>query len=151
MSETGKHTYGQILKSSAVVGGSSVMKIGLSIIRTKAMALLLGPAGVGIMGLYDQIYNLTLTIAGFGINTSGVRQIAESNGSGDTHRIARTVTTLRRVALLLGALGASLLVIFCRPISHLSFGTYENAGAVALLAAAVFFGAVSAGQTALVQ
>jgi PST family polysaccharide transporter len=115
------------------------------------MALLLGPAGVGIMGLYDQIYNLTQTIAGFGINTSGVRQIAEANGTGDTHRIARTVTTLRRVALLLGAIGALLLVIFCRPISKLSFGTYENAGSVALLAAAVFFGAVSAGQTALVQ
>ncbi len=127
------------------------MKIALSIVRTKAMAMLLGPSGVGLMGLYENIINLTQTVAGFGINTSGVRQIAEAAGTNDSHRIARTVTTLRRVALLLGAIGASLLVIFCRPISKLSFGTDENAGAVALLAAAVFFGAVSAGQNALVQ
>lgn len=148
---TAKHTYGQILKSSAVIGGSSLVKIGLGIVRTKAMALLLGPAGVGLLGLYGTIADLAQTIAGIGINSSGVRQIAEAVGTGDKRRIARTVTTLRRVALVLGALGALLLVVFCRPISRLSFGDSQHAAAVALLALAVFFGAVSGGQIALVQ
>jgi enterobacterial common antigen flippase len=146
-----QHTYGQILKSSAVIGGSSVVKIGLGIVRTKAMALLLGPAGVGLLGLYGTIADLAQTIAGVGINSSGVRQIAEAVGTGDTRCIARTVTTLRRVALLLGALGALLLVVFCRPIARLSFGDNQHAAPVALLALAVFFGAVSGGQIALVQ
>jgi antigen flippase len=151
VSDAGKHTYGQILKSSAVIGGSSAIKIGLGMVRTKAMALLLGPAGVGWMGLYENISNLAQTIAGVGINTSGVRQIAEAAGTGDTHRIARTVTTLRRVAVLLGAMGALLLVIFCRPVARFSFNDDQHAGAVALLAVAVFFGAVTGGQMALVQ
>jgi enterobacterial common antigen flippase len=146
-----KHTYGQILKSSAVIGGSSVVKIGLGIVRTKALAVLLGPAGVGLLGLYGTIADLAQTIAGVGINTSGVRQIAEAVGTGDNQCISRTVTTLRRVALLLGALGALLLVVFCRPVGRLSFGDDQHAGAVALLALAVFFGAVSGGQIALVQ
>ena len=98
-------TYGQILKSSAVIGGSSVVNIGLGIVRTKVMALLLGPAGVGLLGIYNSISDLARTVAGMGINSSGVRQIAEAVGTGDTERIARTVTTLRRVALLLGLLG----------------------------------------------
>ena len=100
-----QHTYGQILKSSALIGGSTVVNIGLGIVRTKAMAVLLGPAGVGLMGIYSSIADLARTIAGMGINSSGVRQIAEAAGTGDTERIARTVTTLRRVALLLGSGG----------------------------------------------
>ncbi|MGO8925732.1 MAG: O-antigen translocase [Limisphaerales bacterium] len=146
-----QHTYGEILKSSTLIGGASVLNIGLRMIRTKAMALILGPAGVGLLGLYGSIADLALTIAGMGINSSGVRQIAEAAGTGDTHRVARTVTTLRRVALLLGALGAVLLMALCYPVSWVSFGDYRHAGSVALLSLAVLFGAVSAGQMALVQ
>ena len=151
LSPVGRKTYGQILKSSALIGGSSVLNIGFSIVRTKAMALMLGPAGVGLLGLYWSIMDVVRAIGGMGINTSGVRQIAEAVGSGDTQRIARTVTTLRRVALVLGGLGALLLVIFCKPVSRLSFGDERHAGLVALLAVAVFFADVSAGQMAVVQ
>jgi len=144
-------SYGRILKSSALIGGSSILKIGLGIVRTKAMALILGPAGVGLLGLYGSIGDLAQSIAGMGINSSGVRQIAEAVGTGEADRIARTVTTLRRVAAVLGALGALLLVTFCAPVARLSFGDSRHAGAVALLGLAVFFGAVSGGQMALVQ
>jgi enterobacterial common antigen flippase len=147
----GKHTYGQILKSSALIGGSSILKIGIGIVRNKAMALLLGPAGVGLMGLYGLIVDLAQNIAGMGVNSSGVRQIAEAVGSGDDEKIARTALVLRRTAVLLGALGAALLVLFCRVISGWTFGSDGHAAAVAWLALAVFFGAVTAGQTALIQ
>ena len=48
-------------------------------IRAKAMAVLLGPAGFGLMGVYDSIINLAQSIAGLGINSSGVRQIAKQS------------------------------------------------------------------------
>jgi antigen flippase len=146
-----QHTYGQILKSSVLIGGSSVLNIGIGIVRTKAMAVLLGPAGFGLMGLYGSIADLAVSIAGMGVNSSGVRQIAEAAGSGDAKRIARTVTVLRRTAVLLGILGAGLLVVFCRQVSALTFGTDQHAGAVALLSLAVLFRLVAAGQGALVQ
>jgi antigen flippase len=146
-----KKTYGQILKSSALIGGSSVINIGLSVIRTKVMAVLLGPAGFGLFGLYGSILDLVRAIAGMGINTSGVRQIAEAVGSGDNQRIARTVTTLRWVAFILGALGGLMLVVLCKPVSHFSFGDFQHAGSVALLGVAVFFADVAAGQAAVVQ
>ncbi|MDB6064616.1 MAG: polysaccharide biosynthesis protein [Pedosphaera sp.] len=146
-----KNTYGQILKSSALIGSSSVLNVGFGIVRTKAMALLLGPMGVGLLGDYTAISDLVRTLAGMGVNTSGVRQIAEAAGTGDTQHLARTVIALRRVAVWSGALGALLLLIFCKPISRLTFMDDHHAGAVALLAIAVFFGDVSAGQGALVQ
>ena len=58
-----KHTYGQILKSLVLIGGSSVLNIGIGIIRTKAMAVLLGPAGFGLMGLYGSIADLAVSRA----------------------------------------------------------------------------------------
>ena len=146
-----KHTYGQILKSSALIGGSSVLKLGTGIVRTKAMAVLLAPSGIGLLGLYGSILDLAQSIAGMGVNSSGVRQIAEAVGSGDTERIARTALVLRRTAVVLGALGAALLVVFCRQVSSWNFGSSEHSAAIAWLALAVFFGAVASGQTALVQ
>ena len=151
LTTSGKKTYGQILKSSAIIGGSSAINIGLNIVRTKVMALLLGPAGFGLFGVYGAILDLVRAIGGMGINTSGVRQIAEADGSGDSIRLARTVTTLRRVAFVCGALGALLLVAFCKPVSQFSFGDVQHAGPLALLALAVFFADVSAGQAAVVQ
>jgi PST family polysaccharide transporter len=151
LSKDAKHSYGQILKSSALIGGSQVLSLGFRVIRTKAIAVLLGPTGVGLLGVFDGISDLTRTVAGLGINTSGVRQIAEAAGTGDAAHLARTVTTLRRVAFYSGAVGALLLLILCRPVALLTFGNDHHAGAVAMLALAVFFADVSQGQAALVQ
>jgi antigen flippase len=148
---TKKHTYGQILKSSAIIGGSSLLNIAIGIVRTKAMAMLLGPSGVGLMGLYASITDLMVNIVGMGINSSGVRQIAEAVGSGDTERIARTATVLRRVSIFLGLLGAVLLVIFAGPVSTFTFGNDQHTFAVTLLSLSVLFSTVSAGQGALIQ
>lgn len=144
-------SYNQILKSSAVIGGSQLLTIAIGVVRIKAMAVMLGPSGVGLAGLYGSIADLTVSIAGMGLNSSGVRQIAEANGSNDRERMARTAAVLRRASILFGALGAVLLAVFSWQASTLTFGSNEQAGAVALLSIAVFCRVVSAGQGALIQ
>ncbi len=134
-----------------MIGGSSVLNIGVGVIRTKAMALLLGPAGFGLMGLYSLVLSFAQSLASMGINSSGVRQIAEAVGSEDAGRIGRTAIVLRRTAVVIGALGAILLVTFSKQISQLTFGNTRHAGAVAMLSLAVFFLEVSGGQAALLQ
>src|SRR5438105_13164557 len=104
-------TYGEILRSSALIGGASALTVVIGIVRVKAMAVLLGPAGVGLLGLYNTIADLTRSVAAMGINSSGVRQLAEAVGTGDTARISRTVTVLRRTTIVLGVVGALLLAI----------------------------------------
>ncbi|MGH8490345.1 MAG: O-antigen translocase [Gammaproteobacteria bacterium] len=145
------HTYGQILKSSAVFGGSSLLTILIGIVRTKAMAVLLGPSGVGLLGIYGSIGDLACSIAGMGINSSGVRQIAAAVGAGDAEKIGRTAAVLLRTAILLGLLGAVLLATFSAQLSTWSFGSDQHAAAIALLSVAVFFRLVSDGQGALIQ
>src|SRR4029077_17941149 len=123
---TGSKTYGQILKSSALIGGSTVLASVFAVVRAKVMAVLLGPTGIGLWGVYNSIFDLTRSIAGLGVNTSGVRQIAEAVGSGDQQRIAVTVKTLRRVAFCSGALGALLLVGFSGLVSWWTFKDYQH-------------------------
>lgn len=147
----GKHTYAQILKSSALVGGSSVLSVAVNVVRAKAMALLLGPAGVGLVGLFSSILNLTHSVAGMGINQSGVRQIAEATGSAETERIARTAAVLQRTSMVLGILGAVALVVFRRTVSIWTFGTDAYSGSVALLSVGVLVWQISDGQAALIQ
>jgi PST family polysaccharide transporter len=134
-----------------LIGGSSALNIAIGIVRIKAMAVMLGPTGIALFGLYGSIANLTQNIAGMGINSSGVRQIAEATSSGDVERIARTTTVLRRTSVLLGVLGALALVVCSKQVSTLTFGNNQNAAAVSLLSLAVLFQLVSAGQAALIQ
>jgi PST family polysaccharide transporter len=144
-------TYGHILKSSALIGGSSVTNLLFGLVRAKVMAVLLGPAGVGLLGLYTSIVDLTYSLAGVGVNSSGVRQIAEAAGSGDTLRIAQTVAVVRRAAALLGIAGAVVLIALATPVSTLTFRSDAHAGAVALLSLVVLFRLIADGQTAVLQ
>jgi len=144
-------TYRQIVKSSGVIGAASLAGIALGIVRTKAIALILGPTGIGLMGLYGSIADVVQSVAGMGVSSSGVRQIAEAAGSGEEERIARTATALKWIAPLLGLMGALTLLLFSRRISLLTFGTKHHTQAVALLSLAVLFTTIAGGQAALVQ
>ncbi|ASY65989.1 hypothetical protein SJ05684_b50070 (plasmid) [Sinorhizobium sojae CCBAU 05684] len=150
-SSGGQETYTQILKSTALIGGSSLINVAFAIIRNKAMALLLGPAGVGLIGLYSSIADIAHAFAGVGIQASGVRQIAEAAGSGDTARVALTATILKRTSVVLGLLGALLLAAFAWPIAQFTFGDQGYAGGVALLSAAILLRLLADGQIALIQ
>ena len=71
-----RRSYAEILTSSMLVGGASAITIILGIVRTKALALMLGPAGIGMIGLYLSIADLTRSVASLGIGGSAVRQVA---------------------------------------------------------------------------
>lgn len=144
-------SYRQILSSSAWIGGASVLNLTIGIVRTKIMAVLLGPAGFGLMGMFTAIVDLVRAVAEMGINNSGVRQIADAAASGDAQRVARTATVLRRTSWALGIGGALLLLVFAGPIAELTFGDRTHVAAVALLSLAVLLRLVGDARAALVQ
>ena len=150
-SDSSKNSYAQILKSTALIGGSSAITILLGIVRTKFAAVFLGPFGIGLMGTYVTITGAILVFAGMGLGSSGIRQIAEAAASGDDVRIARSVLTVRRMAFVLGCLGVLLLVVLAAPISMETFGTRGETTALIALSVTVLLGAISAGQCALIQ
>ncbi|WP_082548827.1 O-antigen translocase [Rhizobacter sp. Root404] len=149
--DAASRSYVQILVSSVLIGGSSIVNVAISIVRTKLLAVMLGPAGFGLLASFTVIAEMARSWAALGISSSGVRQIAASNGTGDLQKIALTVVVMRRTALVLGVLGAVGLAFASRPVSQLTFGSEVQASAVALLGLVVFFRMMSDAQAALLQ
>lgn len=144
-------SYRQIFKSTALIGGTQVINILIGVIRTKVLAVLLGPSGIGLAGMYQAATGLLGTLTGFGIGSAGVRQIAEAAGSEDKLTIARTVKTLRLTSLISGLLGMALVLILCVPLTRATFGNKTYIFGVALMSLTLLFNGVSTGQTALLQ
>lgn len=146
-----QRSYRSILKSTSLIGGASVINILISMVRTKFVAILLGPTGVGLLGIYAQITTLISTATGMGISNSGVRQVAEAVGTEDDVKIARTVITLRRAAWLTGVLGMLVMIMFCASISRISFESENYAVWIAILGVTLPLSAVAAGQSCILR
>lgn len=141
----------RILKSTTIIGGSSVVNVVFRIVQTKAVAVLIGPSGVGLMGVFNTTLGLAGTLTGMGLATSGVRQIAEVASSGDEARIARMVTVFRRLTLFFGVLGSLLFFASRQLIAKITFGDDEYAAALGWLSIALLLTVVSRSQLTLIR
>ncbi len=146
------NSYRVALKSSAIIGGSGAVVALMNAFRAKGLAVLVGPSGIALFALYNSVVIMVVTIAAMGIATSGVRQIAEAIAEDEKRRIARVITTLRKNALCLGAVGAAILCLFSVPISRVTFSEERDyTGALVLLSICVFLTIISQCQQALLQ
>ena len=144
-------SYRQIFRSTALIGSAQVIYILAGIVRTKVLALLLGPAGMGLVGLYTTATGLIGTITGMGIGSSGVRQVAEAAAAKDENRISRTIIILRRASMGSGALGMLVVLVLCVPLNRLTFGNSRQTWGMALMSLTLLFVGISDGQMALLQ
>lgn len=141
----------EALKSTSIMGGATVIVMLIRMIRTKVLAIYLGPAGVGLEAIFDSVLGVTRTAVDLGVSTSGVRQIAAAVGSGDSQVITTTVITLRRVCLILGTVGAAALFLGREAVSLTAFGTTDHASDIGWLAIIPLLGGIAGGQGALLQ
>mgnify|MGYP000857318647 CR=1 FL=1 len=144
-------SYSQILKSTTIFGGSQLMVILIGIIRTKIVAMLLGTTGVGIIGIYYSVINMIRSAAGLGIDTAGVREVAEINSTGDETLLHKTVNRYNLWFLSTALIGLFLCIVFCYPISIWAFGNDRYTLAFAILSVCVFLAILTAGRSTLLQ
>ncbi|MBU1365484.1 MAG: O-antigen translocase [Gammaproteobacteria bacterium] len=143
--------YTQILKSSVIIGGAVGINLLLGAVRTKFAALLIGTAGVGLLTSFTTVQGLFSTLAGLGIQSSAVREIAASVAKGDEQAIGRTVLTLRRICWLTGLGGLLTISAISVPVSQMTFGSDQYTLDIAALGLIILFGNISGGQMALIQ
>jgi O-antigen/teichoic acid export membrane protein len=147
----GQSSHKQILKSTGILGGVQIVTILTRVLRNKIIAVLLGPMGVGIVGLYQSTLEMLRSATGFGLNFSAVRDIAEAAGGNDPQRISRTILILRRWVWFTGLLGMVCTLVFCKPLSRYAFGDESYAWGVAILSMTLLMDELSGGQLALLQ
>lgn len=85
-----KASYQQILKSTSIVGGATVASLVFGLIRGKILALLVGPAGIGLFGVLNVLFNTGTTVAGLNLQSTGVRQVGATPANSPERARAKT-------------------------------------------------------------
>lgn len=144
-------SYRQIMKATSIFGGVQVFQIIIQVIRSKFVALLLGPEGMGINGLFYSTTNLISGLTNFGLVTSSVKNISEANTSEDQGRISMVISVLRKLVWITGTLGTILTLVFSPLLSELTFGNRNYTLAFAIISITLLFNQLTNGQMALLQ
>ena len=143
------HAYRQILRASSIIGGASVVNVLLGLLRNKAAAVLLGPAGVGLIGLLQSLVATASTVAALGFGNVGTRQIAEAAGTGDDVAIAAARRALAIGTFVLALVGAGVFWALRDLLAVRVLGDARLADEVGWLALAVALTVAAGSQVAL--
>ena len=112
--------YITIAKSSGVIGLVQIVKMAFGLIQNKVLALLIGPSGFGVWGLYNSFVEMVNSFATLGIDSSGVREIAKTD---DEDSISKIAWTIKNTLLFLAILVSLFCIVFSKKISVLIFGS----------------------------
>ena len=146
-----KSSYRQIMKATSIFGGVQVFQIVIQIIRSKFIAILLGPFGMGVAGLLNTTTNFISVLTSFGIGTSAVKEISAANATNNETRIAIVTTVLNRVVWITGIIGTLITLVLSPWLSQLTFGNGDYTTAYVWISITLLFTQLTSGQLVLLQ
>lgn len=138
-----------LIRSMLVIGSAQVVNILISIVRMKMLAVFLGPNGVGLLSIYNNLQGIFQQTAGLGMGSSGVRQIASSRGEEAT--LSRVRLVLFAAHLVQGGMAMLTVWLLRAPIATWLFEDASRAKEVGLIGIAIFLALLGIAQTALLQ
>lgn len=105
MKKEGNESYQHILKYTGIFGGVQGLNIVLGLVRTKLIALLLGPSGMGLASLFNTTVGFVSQATNLGVSFSAVRHLSSLYDAGDEAALAHFVKVVRGWSLLTALLG----------------------------------------------
>ncbi len=146
-----KTSYGNIFKTTFLFGFVQLFKAVISIIKNKLVAILIGPEGMGLLGIYNTTIQVIQTGAGLGINQSAVRDIAEANGINNKKKISKIISATNNIVLMTGALGCLVTLLFSKKISEWTLGDSSYKTIYCLLSIVVALNIINEGKQAILK
>ncbi|MBS1534240.1 MAG: oligosaccharide flippase family protein [Bacteroidetes bacterium] len=137
--------YKSIFKATSIFGGVQVFNILITLIRGKAVALLIGTAGMGLNGLFLSGINLIKTITSLGLSESAVRDLSKAHASGDEQKMRLTFTVFERWIWITALLGIFITVVFSSLLSRFSFNNTSHTWSYIALSSTFIFAALMGG------
>ncbi|HYG27036.1 MAG TPA: O-antigen translocase [Caulobacteraceae bacterium] len=138
-----------LIKSMLVIGSAQVASILISLVRMKLLALMLGPAGVGILSIYGNLQTTAKTAAALGLTTSAVRDIARARA--EEPDLSRTRIALLGGLVTQGLLALGAIWLLREPLARMLLGDGTRATEVGLVGVAVLLSMIGSSQTVLLQ
>jgi PST family polysaccharide transporter len=140
-----------ILKSTAILSSSSLVSILVGLFSAKFWAVLLGPIGLGYMGLLQGLVGLSGLVAGMGIGTGMIRMGSSALASENYQYMAALRQAAWLLFCILGGTITLLFFLFQNQIANLMLGSPEHANNVVLMIIALLFTVAASLQTSLLN
>lgn len=146
-----KNSYNSIVKSIGLFGGVKFFDIVIGVLKNKLVAVLIGPTGMGIVGILTSNIQMISSLTGFGLETSSVRDVAKTYENGNIEETRRVITVLKKLVVGTGLLGVILTFCFASYLSQISFGSNDYTWAFRVLSITLLFTQLKIGQTVIMQ
>lgn len=144
--------YRHILKYTSLFGGVQGLNILIGIVRNKLVALILGPAGMGLVSLYNSTITLLSTLTGFGMSMSGVKRTSEAfDFGGNSVRLRETIRLIRSMSFVAAVFGVVVTAVLSGLLSQLTFGDYSHTWGFVALSPMVGMMAIITGELAVMK
>jgi len=137
------------MKATSLFGGVQFLNIVTSIVRVKFVAVLLGPAGIGIVGLLTSTIGLIASMTNFGLGTSAVRNV--SVAAENAEKVRTTVSIVRRLVWITGLLGMFLTFFLSPFLSQITFGNKNYTVAFMAVSITLLLSQLNTGQLVILQ
>ena len=144
-------SYRHVLKYTGIFGGVQGLNIVMGLVRTKLIAILLGPSGMGLASLFNTTVNFVSQSTNLGVAFSAVRHISELYDKGDREALEHFVKVVRGWSLLTALLGMLVCIVVGPFLSSTTFAWGNHSLHFMLLAPAVGMLAVTGGETAILK
>lgn len=149
MTQNGETPSRGLIRSMLVIGSAQAINIVIMIGRVKILALLLGPAGVGVFSIFGSLKDTGAQLAGLGIAQSGVRDIARVRGE------EATLSRVRRVLFMAhwaqGAAAMLAIWLLREPLAIWLLDDAARATEVGAVGVTVLLALIAAAQATLLQ
>lgn len=144
-------SYSNIFKTTFLFGFVQIFNILVKVVLNKTVAILIGAAGMGIIGIYNSAIHMIKSGAGLGISQSAVRDISEANAQNDFGKFSKIISVTNSVIIFTSALGV-ITTIFLSPfLSNWSFGDYSYTSGFMLISIVVGLNILTDGQLAILK
>lgn len=145
-------SYREFLRTSVFTGGSAVAVTLIGAVTIKFAAVLLGPAGVGELRVFQSLTGLvTSVIVCVAAPVTLVQGLARARTEGDIQAEVVTVFAGRWMAWVAGAFGGMAVALFATPVSDWIFGDDAHARPLAIVAASIPLATFGAAQIAILR
>lgn len=151
MDKNHKQSYAKALKSTTIFGGVQIIVILFQIVKSKAVAVLIGVTGMGILGLLTQTVTFLSAVTNFGLESSAVKNISSAEASGDKDYLDKTISVFRKLVFYTGTLGFLTCLSLSPFLSSIVFENTTHTVSFIIVAISLLFMQLAVGQNAILQ
>jgi O-antigen/teichoic acid export membrane protein len=151
MKEQRDDSYGHVLKYTSLFGGVQGLVILISLVRNKAMALLLGAGGMGLNALLLSMQKFASQCTNLGISFGAVPRLSELHEQQADEQLHYNIQIIRLWSIIAAVLGFLFCIVASPLMNQMSFTWGDHTLHYAVLAFAVAMGAITGGETAIMK